>query len=36
VVFRFAEDGLVASADYYWDQLSMLQQIGAVEVPAAA
>jgi steroid delta-isomerase-like uncharacterized protein len=36
VVFRFGEDGLVASADYHWDQLSMLQQIGAVEVPAAA
>ena len=36
VVFRFGEDGLITAADYYWDQLSMLQQIGAVAVPAAA
>jgi steroid delta-isomerase-like uncharacterized protein len=36
VIFRFGEDGLVATADFYWDQLSMLQQIGAVAVPAAA
>jgi steroid delta-isomerase-like uncharacterized protein len=36
VIFRFGEDGLVTAADFYWDQLSMLQQIGVVAVPAAA
>jgi steroid delta-isomerase-like uncharacterized protein len=36
VIFRFGKDGLVATADFYWDQHSMLQQIGAVAVPAAA
>jgi len=34
-IFRFGEDGLVSTADFYWDQLSMLQQIGAVEARAA-
>ncbi len=35
-IFRFGEDGLISTVDFYWDQLSALQQIGAVEAPAAA
>ena len=28
VVFRFNTDGLIETADFYWDQLSMLTQLG--------
>jgi steroid delta-isomerase-like uncharacterized protein len=34
-VFQFGTDGLVSSADFYWDQLTLLQQLGAVPVPSA-
>ena len=34
-IFRFGADGLVSSADFYWDQLTLLQQLGAVPVPSA-
>jgi hypothetical protein len=28
VVFRFNADGLIEAADFYWDQLTMLAQLG--------
>lgn len=35
VIFRFDMQGLVVAADFYWDLLSMLTQLGQAQAPAA-
>lgn len=35
-ILRFDEHGLIVGGDVYYDQLSMLVQLGHVEIPAAA
>jgi steroid delta-isomerase-like uncharacterized protein len=34
VVFRLNADGLIETADFYWDQLSMLMQLGHAQAAA--
>jgi steroid delta-isomerase-like uncharacterized protein len=35
-VFRFDDRGRIEAADVYWDQLSMLAQLGVAPVPVSA
>ena len=34
VIFRFNPEGLIGTADFYWDQLSMLTQLGHAQAAA--
>ncbi|MGH2722026.1 MAG: ester cyclase [Actinomycetota bacterium] len=34
VVFRFDADGLIETADFYWDQFTLLTQLGHAEAAA--